>query len=112
MVFAGLNGPVTISGVAFLFLSAIGFIGAYLYGRASPSFRWRDYVALLSVPVLCIVAMASLIDLRLLVLFVASMGVGFVLELVLGRAYHKTLGTQLWQYNKNSGLLDMVIRAC
>jgi len=54
MVFAGLNGPVTISGVAFLFLSAIGFIGAYLYGRASPSFRWRDYVALLSVPVLLV----------------------------------------------------------
>lgn len=89
-------------GIIFISVSLAGFYLAYLYGRKTKRFRWSEYVAIIIWPIICVFVMAYLIDIRILVLFIISCGVGFLLEYILGLTYHKTLNKKLWEYKRLS----------
>lgn len=79
-----------------------GFYGAYHYGRRTKRFRWSEYLAIVIWPILAILVLSYLIDIRVLTLFFVSCGVGFLLEYLVGLTYHKTLNQRLWTYNRSS----------
>lgn len=83
-------------------LTAGGFYLAYLYGRRTRAFRWREYVALVSAPIVCCLALYFVYGIEIIYLFVASMFVGFALEYSIGLAYHKVLNKRLWTYDRLS----------
>jgi uncharacterized membrane protein len=89
-------------GVIFILASLIGFYLAYLYGRKTKRFQWNEYLALLVVPTLFVIALAYYVDTRILSLFLVSAAVGFLLEYIIGLAYHKTLNRRLWTYQRLS----------
>lgn len=93
------NNPLMISAIAFLIVVA-GFYLSYLYGRKTKEFHWSEYVALMSGPLLAVFFVGYLVGVKVLYLFLLSMGVGFILEYVLGLAYHKILNRRLWTYKK------------
>lgn len=88
----------------FVFLSVclVGFYLAYLYGRKTWRFHWGEYIAIIILPILCLVYLSVFYDLRILTLFLISSFLGFFLEYVIGLTYHKTLNRRLWKYHKYS----------
>ena len=89
-------------GFIFIVVSLVGFYLAYLYGRKAKRFKWTEYGAILAGPVLSIIILAVLIDIKILTLFLVSASVGFLLEYVVGLTYHKTLNKRLWRYERLS----------
>src|ERR1700683_132689 len=85
-----------------LMVSVIGVYLAYLYGRKTKRFRWSEYFALICVPVLGSLALSFFYGIKIFYFFIASSIVGFLLEYVIGKAYHKTLNRRLWTYGKYS----------
>ncbi|MCI0566508.1 hypothetical protein L0Y46_04935 [bacterium] len=94
--------PITLFGFIFVGMSFLGFVLAYFYGRKTKEFRFREYIAIIAAPILCIGAYAYYIDARILFLFLGSSMVGFILEYALGLTYHKTLNKRLWTYGRLS----------
>ena len=82
---------------AIIALTGIGF--AYLYGRNTKQFSWREYTALLMGPSLAVLLHSYFIDIKILYLYVVSAVVGFLLEFLLGFLYHQTLNRKLWTYD-------------
>jgi len=80
-------------------LSLIGFYLSYLYGRKTKKFKWSEYIALLSVPVLCSFGLTYFFGEKIIILFIKSMIIGFILEFGLGYSYHKILNKRLWVYD-------------
>ena len=89
-------------GFIFIVVSLVGFYLAYLYGRKTKRFKWTEYGAILAGPVLSIIILAVLIDIKILTLFLVSASVGFLLEYIVGLTYHKTLNKRLWRYERLS----------
>ena len=82
--------------------SLLGMYVAYVHGRKTKEFKWNEYLLLLAVPTVGSLGLAFLYGVKVLYFFVASCVVGFVLEYLLGKAYHKTLNRRLWTYSKYS----------
>lgn len=80
----------------------INFYLAYLYGRKTKEFLWREYLAMLIIPILYIGVLAYLISLKIIILFIISAIFGFFAEYILGLAYDKTLNKRLWNYYRFS----------
>jgi len=97
-----MNIQFLIISLSFCFLSFFGFLASYLYGRKTRNFRWIEYFALLSVPVLCSLGLAYFFGSKIILLFISSSITGFIFEYGLGLAYHKTLNKRLWVYNVSS----------
>jgi len=91
---------ITILGSIIILLDLIGFYLAYLYGRKTKYFLWREYLAILIFPLIGVLAFALLIDIKVLILFIVSSFVGFILEYILGLTYYKTLNKRLWKYDR------------
>lgn len=77
-----------------------GMFCAYLYGRRTKKFLWREYFALIAAPVIGCLGLTYFYGIDILYFFAASSIVGFIMEYVIGKAYHKTLNTRLWTYGK------------
>lgn len=92
----------TILGFIIIIIAFIGFYLAYLYGHKTKRFRWSEYIAITIWPLLGIFVFAYLIDIKILLLFVVSSFVGFILEYMAGLVYHKTLNKKLWEYKRLS----------
>jgi len=82
--------------------SVIAIYLAYLYGRKTKKFRWREYFALFCVPVLGSLSLSFFYGIKILYFFVVCGIVGFALEYIIGLAYYKTLNRRLWTYGKYS----------
>jgi hypothetical protein len=80
----------------------VGIYLAYLYGRKTKRFRWREYAALLAAPLFCVSLLVYQQGIKVFYLFVASAAVGLLLEYSIGLSYHKTLNRRLWTYNRYS----------
>lgn len=91
-----------ILGIAFNFITLFGFYLASLYGRKTKQFRWREYIAIIILPIMSTLAFAYFIDIRILKLFIICSFVGLFWEYILGLAYHKTLNKRLWTYDRLS----------
>jgi hypothetical protein len=91
-----------ILGLTFILISLLGFYLAYLYGRKTKRFRWSEYIAIIILPILSILALGYFIDVKIITLFVISSFAGFFLEYIAGLAYYKTLNRRLWTYGKFS----------
>lgn len=91
-----------VQGCLLLSANLLGFYLAYLYGRKTKKFRWREYAALLALPVLTICFFAIIEGPQIAELFIVSSCVGFTLEYLLGLAYHKALNAKLWEYRRLS----------
>lgn len=89
-------------GLLFIAITFIGFYFAYLYGHKTKNFRWSEYFAIIIWPILSIIAFAFVVDARILNLFLISAFFGFLLEYIVGLAYHKTLNKRLWVYQRLS----------
>ena len=89
-------------GILFVFIDLVGFYLAYLYGRKTKNFRWREYLAITIFPIIGVLVLTYLSGVKVLLLFAVSCFVGFSLEYVLGLAYHKTLNKKLWEYKRLS----------
>ena len=88
---------------AFLLMgSVLGIYLAYLYGRKTKRFLWREYFALLSAPILGSLGLAFFYGTKIIYFFLVCGLVGFILEYNIGKAYHKTLNRRLWTYGKYS----------
>jgi uncharacterized membrane protein len=95
-----MEGQIITLGTIFIVITFLGFYLAYLYGRKTKEFRWREYFAIIVWPVSFILVLSYVINIRILSLFVVSCFVGFVLEYIIGLAYHKTLNRRLWTYSR------------
>jgi hypothetical protein len=82
-----------------LALNALGFFGAWLYGRKTQEFRWSEYAALMATPNVLVAFYAFFINAQIIRLYLISAVVGFALEYLLGFAYHKVLNKRLWTYS-------------
>jgi len=89
-------------GFIFTIITFAGFYTAYLYGRKTKYFKWREYIAIIIWPILSVLALTYFVDVKILSLFFVSSFVGFALEYILGFAYHKTLNKRLWEYRRLS----------
>jgi hypothetical protein len=89
-------------GTIFILVTFLGFWLAYLYGRKTKNFRWSEYLALMAMPIIFIILFSYFIEIKVLSLFVVSSFMGFVLEYIIGFAYHKTLNRRLWIYKRFS----------
>ena len=92
----------TILGFILIIICFIGFYLAYLYGHKTKRFRWSEYIAITIWPLLAILVLAFFINIKILLLFVISSFIGFVLEYLAGLIYHKTLNKKLWEYKRLS----------
>ena len=90
----------------FITISFLGFFLAYLYGRKTKRFLWREYIALLAIPTICTLILAIRYSFRILLIYFVSAVVGFSLEYFLGLAYHKTLNKRLWTYDNHRYSID------
>ena len=93
---------ITLLGFIFIVLTLIGFYLAYLYGHKTKRFRWSEYISIIILPMLFIMALTYFVDVRILSLFLISCAVGFVLEYLVGFVYHKVLNQRLWTYSRLS----------
>lgn len=89
-------------GSIFILINLLGFYLAYLYGRKTKQFRWSEYIAIILLPIIGVIAFAYFVDVKILSLFIISSFFGFVLEYLLGLTCHKTLNKRLWEYNRLS----------
>lgn len=89
-------------GLIFAALGLFGLLAAYLYGRTTKVFKWREYLAMLILPLLFIVYLVFYVDRFLLLMFFASALIGFIAEGIVGLAYHQILGKRLWTYGRLS----------
>jgi uncharacterized membrane protein len=96
------NMSTILLGTIFIVVVLVGFYLAYLYGHKTKKFRWSEYIAIIIWPILCVFVMAYLIDVRILAMFILSCCAGFVLEYIVGLAYHKVLNKRLWEYKRLS----------
>ncbi|MEI6420484.1 MAG: hypothetical protein WCO30_02505 [bacterium] len=85
--------------LVFCFLSLFGFYFAYLYGKKTRKFRWSEYFAMLSVPLLSLLGLVYFFGIKIVWLFILSAVAGFIFEYGVGFFYHKTLNKRLWVYN-------------
>lgn|SRR3989338_1874196 len=85
-------------GFIFIVICFLGFYLSYLYGRKTRKFLWREYLAIIILPLLCVIYLSIFVDIRILNLFLLSGFVGFLLEYVIGLTFHKTLNRRLWEY--------------
>lgn len=93
---------ITILGLVCSSICLVGFYLAYLYGRCTKKFLWKEYVAIIVWPLLSVIILMFFIGIDLLKLFVISMIVGTIFELLLGFVYEKVLNQKLWKYNQFS----------
>jgi uncharacterized membrane protein len=91
-----------ILGFIFLIVNLIGFYLAYLYGYKTKKFRWREYIAIIILPVASVFSLALLYGDKIISLYVLSCAIGFFLEYVIGLTYEKTLNKKLWVYKRLS----------
>ncbi len=91
-----------ILGCIFLLLTICGFYLAYLYGHKTKKFRWSEYFLIIIWPAMFVVALAYLVDLKVIELFIFSCIIGFALEYAVGFIYHQVLNRRLWVYKKFS----------
>lgn len=73
---------------------------AYLYGRKTKAFKWREYFALIAAPVTGSLGLAHFYGQKVIYFFLVACVAGFILEYTIGIAYHKTLNRRLWTYGK------------
>ncbi|HRY31053.1 MAG TPA: hypothetical protein P5328_01550 [Candidatus Paceibacterota bacterium] len=85
----------------FFLLSLLGFFLAYLYGRRTTKFYWREYFALIIIPIISTIYLTKYFGPKLLTFYVISSLIGFILEYGLGLAYHKAINYKLWRYHKD-----------
>lgn len=78
----------------------IGLFLAYLYGRHTKNFLWREYFAILAFPLLGIIGLVLKLGWVPLKIFVAASLIGPILEWLVGFFYHKTMGSHLWLYER------------
>lgn len=88
----------TVLGFVFIIISLVGFYLAYLYGRRTKRFRWREYIAIIILPLLSVVLLGCLLNQKILGLFLISAFIGFIFEYIVGLTYYKTLNKRLWIY--------------
>ncbi len=86
----------------FVIVSFVGFYLAWLYGKKTTKFRWSEYFAIITIPIIFIVFLIAYYDLAILKMFVASAIIGFIAEGFIGFIYDKTLNKRLWTYNRLS----------
>jgi len=89
-------------GFLFFIITFAGFYFAYLYGRHTKQFRWREYFAIIILPIIFVLLLSYMYGEKILVMFLVSAFVGFGLEYLIGLAYEKTLNKKLWVYNRMS----------
>ncbi|MEW5805429.1 MAG: hypothetical protein AB1721_01745 [Patescibacteria group bacterium] len=83
-------------------VSLFGFWLVYLYGRKTKRFRWSEYLALVTVPLLPIAVLSYFEGIKIWVLFLVYAVVGTFAEYFLGWIYNKILNKKLWVYKKYS----------
>lgn len=93
---------IIILSLVFGLVSLLGFYLAYLYGRKTKIFKWSEYLAIIILPIFCIIALAFIVDFKIFILFGISSLVGSLGEYTLGFVYHKTLNKRLWTYERLS----------
>lgn len=86
----------------FILIMLIGFYLAYLYGRRTKRFRWSEYFAIISLPIISIIIFAYFINFKIIFFFLLGSFFGFLLEYLVGLVYYKTLNKKLWTYEKFS----------
>lgn len=95
-------GTIVLLSSIFIVVSLVGFLLAYLYGRKTTQFRWREYLAMIGAPLLFILYLIFYFDRRILLIFLVSATIGFVAEWTVSYVYEKVLGKKLWTYNQLS----------
>jgi len=87
-------------GIYYLVLIIVGFFFAYLYGRHTEKFLWREYSALLAAPVLGVGGLTALLGVKPLLIFITASLIGPLLEWLVGFTYHRIMGAHLWVYER------------
>ncbi|KKU09731.1 MAG: hypothetical protein UX65_C0015G0006 [Parcubacteria group bacterium GW2011_GWB1_46_8] len=86
--------------LTFAFLLVTGLIFGAWYGKKTRGFRWKEYLALLIIPMAGVIWLTYKFGPVIIVLYgISAMG-GTFMEYLFGFAYHKAAGRMLWTYNK------------
>jgi uncharacterized membrane protein len=89
-----------ISGFILILVTLMGFYLAYLYGRRTKKFRWREYIAIIILPIISIFIFAYFIEIKIISFFLISSFLGFIWEYLVGLIYHRIFDERLWTYNR------------
>lgn len=86
----------------FAFFASCGLLCAVWYGRKTSRFRWSEYAALVIFPASALLWLAHRYGTVVFFMYAASAVFGTLCEWVLGWAYHRALGSRLWEYKRLS----------
>ncbi|MBI2639413.1 MAG: hypothetical protein HYW90_00775 [Candidatus Sungbacteria bacterium] len=84
----------------YLIFISVGTHLAYLYGKKTNRFLWKEYFALITAPLLGTAGLAFIFGWKPIEMFLLGMIILPTLEWLTGRAYHKVLGARLWIYER------------
>lgn len=84
----------------YIILLLVGYHLAYLYGRHTKKFLWREYIALLVAPTVIFILVAVSNGIKAVYVFASGCLLGMPLEHMLGFAYKKIMGAHLWVYER------------
>lgn len=84
----------------YLLFVAIGARLAYLYGKNTKIFLWKEYWALMASPMLGVIGLTFFFGIKPIEMFVLGMILLPILEWSTGKAYHAVLGSRLWVYER------------
>lgn len=76
------------------------FALAYLYGRHTKNFLWKEYIAMLAMPLIGVAGIIFWVGTSALYVFVFGVLIGPLLEWMMGFVYYKILGKRLWVYER------------
>lgn len=86
--------------LSYFTLTVAGTALAYLYGRSTQRFLWREYIAMLAAPLTGVLGLTAFFGLKPIRIFFLGVIILPLLEWGTGRAYHKILGSRLWEYHR------------
>lgn len=87
---------------AFVILTFSGFLLTYAYSGNRSSFSWREYIALIVIPITLVLSASIYVDGRIAALFILGSFFGALYEYVIGFTYHKIMKRHLWTYHRFS----------
>lgn len=91
---------ITLLGILVLLIG--GLFVAVWYGRKTKKFYWSEYFGIVALPSTALVWAVYRIGPIVLYVYLIACIAGPVLEYILGKAYHLTIGKRLWTYKASA----------
>lgn len=87
-------------GILYITSIFLGWLLLIPYTKKTEDFRWKEYVAMITIPVIGLIGLIYLKGTNALWVYIIGMILGPILEHLIGWFYHKVNGAHLWVYHR------------